>query len=103
MRKYGRSERMKNVGLLGIYRTGSWIQIGSIYEPGQKLTLIKKMNKILQNPSKSCDFERISRFCAILIGLCLFLEFCYGFESLKLLKVAKTWILRLILGPKSEF
>ena len=40
--KCGGSEGMKFFGLLGIYRTGSWIQIGSIYEPGQKLTLIKK-------------------------------------------------------------
>ena len=65
---------MKFFCLLAIYRTRSWIQIGSIYEPGQKLTL---MNKILQNPSKSCDFEHISQFCTILIGFCLFLEFCY--------------------------
>jgi len=35
MRKCGGSERMKKFGLLGIYRTSSWIQIGSIYEPGQ--------------------------------------------------------------------
>jgi len=42
---------MKIFDLLGIYRTGQWIQIGSIYEPGQKLTLIKKMNKIHQNPA----------------------------------------------------
>jgi ribosomal protein S3AE len=51
---------MKFFGLFGIYRTGSWIQ------SGQKLTIFKKMNKILQNPSKSCDFERISQFCPIL-------------------------------------
>jgi len=25
---------MKKFGFLGIYRTKSWIQIGSIYEPG---------------------------------------------------------------------
>jgi hypothetical protein len=42
MRKCGGSERMKFFGLLGIYRTGSWIQIGSIDELSQKLTLIKK-------------------------------------------------------------
>jgi len=62
---------MKFFGLLGIYRTGSWIKIGSIYELGQKLIL----SKILKNPSKSCDFERVSRFCAILIGFCLFWDF----------------------------
>jgi len=35
-------------------RIGTWIQIGSIYEPGQKLTLIKKWTKsfkIHQNPA----------------------------------------------------
>jgi hypothetical protein len=52
-----------------------------------------------QNPSKSCDFEWISRFCATLIGFCLFLGLFYGFESLKLRKVAKTRIL----GLKSHF
>jgi hypothetical protein len=34
-----------------------------------------------------------------LIGFCLFLGLCYGFESLKLRKVAKTRIL----GLKSRF
>ena len=56
MRKCGGSERMKKFGLLGIYRTGSWIQTKSIDEPGQELTLIKK-------GTKSRDFERISRLC----------------------------------------
>jgi len=57
---------MNFFGHLSIYRTESWIQIGSIYEPGQKLTL--KKNE--QNPLKSikilwfwtdftilCDFD----------------------------------------------
>jgi hypothetical protein len=39
------------------------------------------------------------RLCAILIGFCLILGLCYGFESLKLRKVAKTRIL----GFKSRF
>jgi len=36
------------------------------FRTGSKIDPYQKKNKILQNPSKSCDFERISRFCAIL-------------------------------------
>jgi hypothetical protein len=76
---------MKIFGLLGIYRTWTWIQSGQFTNRVKNLPFSKNE----QNPSKSCDFERISRFCAILIGFCLFLGLCYGFESLKLRKAQK--------------
>jgi len=55
---------MNFFGLYGIYRTSSCVQIVSFDELGQKLTRTKK---IFQNPLKSCDYERISQFCAILM------------------------------------
>jgi len=41
MRKCGASEKMKKIGLLGIYRTELWIQIGSIDEPDKNWPLSK--------------------------------------------------------------
>jgi len=55
----------------------------------------QKMNKILQNPP---ILNRFHDF-VILIGFCLFLGLCYGFESLKLRNVTKTSIL----GLKARF
>jgi len=86
----------KNLAFLVFIESGHGYKSGHLIK---KLTCIEKMDNILQNPLKSCDFERISRFYVILIGFCLFIGFCCWFESLKLSKVTKSWIL----GLKSRF
>jgi len=44
--------------------------------------MTKKMNKILQNPLKSCDFVWISWFWRDFTRILPIFGFCYGFESL---------------------
>jgi len=63
MRKCGGSERMKKISLLGIYETGSLIQIGSFDESGKKIDPYKKkMNKISQNPAILNGFHNFVQF-----------------------------------------
>jgi len=61
--------------------------------------MTKKMDKILQNPLKSHGFVWISRFWCDIARISPILWFYYGFESLNLYKVAKSWIS----GFKSRF
>jgi len=85
LRKCWGSERMKILAFWVFIEPDHWFKSGQFTNQVKKLTHIKNE----QNPSKSCDFERISRLCAILIGFYLFLGLCYGFESLKQRKSQK--------------